>query len=308
MKAHNYFFVVLLFSCFTACISVYQSTEISTQKSFIPAGKNMNVCKELLGKVVIYSIFVDTKQALPWTEFDITSTQDSIARAADWLMAEAKKRKIDLDIQLAYHENKNVMPIAMNLPKSSLCHVMSTPRSKSGKHIIDSWSNKIAKQAGMSLPKDTSRVIKTKNVISERERLVAKLRDIYKTDNVVILYFVNNYFKEELSVSLYTNTSLFTEFSIISFKNPAVIAHEVLHLFGATDLYPIAVKSRKGYSYAYDYETLNKDFPNEIMYVQHKQINKLMISPITEYLVGWSKSLDNCYSRLLYSNYKPLEY
>ncbi|NJK95151.1 MAG: hypothetical protein HC905_09780 [Bacteroidales bacterium] len=95
----------------------------------------------------------------------------------------------------------------------------------------------MAAEAGKSFPADSSRIVKTPNNLKDRERLIARLRDIHKTDHIALMYFINNYFSEEISVSLDNKSNSNIEFSIVSFKKPAVIVHEFLHLFGAWDLY-----------------------------------------------------------------------
>jgi hypothetical protein len=66
----------------------------------------------------------------------------------------------------------------------------------------------------------------------------------------------------------------------------ATYAHEILHLFGAGDLY-----------FPYDDTPERKSeagrwFPHDIMYRVDYDINRLRIGPFTAYRVGWKPSLD----------------
>ena len=106
-------------------------------------------------------------------------------------------------------------------------------------------SDKIASIDGKSFPPDTLKIIVTKNSLTDKELLIARLRDIYKTDNVAIVYFINNYYKNELSIALNTNSMSEVEYSVVSFKKPSVIAHEFLHLFGVWDLYITPFEGKK---------------------------------------------------------------
>ena len=92
------------------------------------------------------------------------------------------------------------------------------------------------------------------------------------------------------------------EYTVMTNKNPAIIAHEFLHLFGALDLYPHDVHP------TFNYAELEETYPDEIMRIQHKEINRLMLSPITKYYIGWQTSLDKENTRMLYHLYDVIEY
>jgi hypothetical protein len=62
-----------------------------------------------------------------------------------------------------------------------------------------------------------------------------------------------------------------------------VIAHEMLHLFGATDLYfPLSRKNQ-----GENWKLAREVFRTEIMYASYMPISEVYISPLTAYLVGW---------------------
>ncbi len=258
---------------------------------------NNNVCKRLYGDVLLYAIFVDTKETTPWSEYDIKSTLDSIKIATDWILKQAKARKKNLRIKILHPNNNGKIPIVLDLPQKTLRASLYTPNLLLGVKSVQKWSDKIASIIGKNLPPDTSKIIATKNNFKDKERLIARLRDEYKTDNVALIYFINNYYKEEISVAIYCNSYTDIEYSVVSFKQPSVIAHEFLHLFGAWDLYYSPFnkkkieKSRK--------EFVNKEFPNEIMAYAHRNIDSLEISPFTEYCIGWTNKLDEKYSSMI---------
>ena len=265
----------------------------TTNNAYAISTVNNNVCKKLNGKVILYAMFIDTRQVKPWSNHDIYSTLDSIKKATSWLMLKAKDRDIPLSIQVEYHVKNDTVPIEQHLYGESLSEMLF---SKDGITMIDLWSNSIARKAGMSFSADTA-VVMTKNVISNRERLIARLRDKHKTDNVVLMYFINNYYTEEISVALFTTSAKSTEFSIVSFKYPAVIAHEFLHVFGGLDLY-ISPFDRKKKAIK-NRVAIMKAYPNEVMAYAYRPIEKLDISPITEYLIGWKDSLVESDRKLL---------
>lgn len=263
------------------------------------AAVNNNVCKTLRGDVVVYAIFVDSKYTQKWTEYDINTTLDSINIAAKWLEGKASENGVPLNINVQYHQKNDVVPIEAVLPKKTLNatleHVKYHP---TGYKKLDKWADGVAKTAGQSLPKDTSKIIKPPASISDRELLVARLRDIHKTDNVALMYFVNNFYKSETSFAIHTNSKVNIEYAVVSYKSPAVVAHELLHLFGATDLYICHYDTNR--KLQKKKKLVQKEFPNEIMAYSYRRIETLNISPITKYLIGWDYQLDFKYNKILF--------
>ncbi len=271
------------------------------------ASVNNNVCKRLYGNVVLYTIFVDTKGTKPWSEIDINSTLDSIKKAMDWINKEAIRNNKYLDIEIHYPQNNHKIPIAVDLPKKTLSETLFLPSFPVGIKAIQSWSDRIAITAARTLSPDTSRIITTRNSLSDKERLIARLRDIYKTDNVALMYFINNYYKDEMSVTFNTASQTEVEYSIVSFKQPAVIAHEFLHLFGAWDLYITPFDKEKDIRAQKAFAM--KEFPNEIMAFAYRGIASLDISPFTKYCIGWEKQLDKKYTEMILGkNIRPVKY
>ena len=265
-----------------------------TKNAYAISTVNNNVCKKLYGDVLLYAIFVDTRQARPWTSYDIATTLDSIRKSIAWIEAKAKTNNIPLTINLNFHVNKGKIPLEQHLYGESLSDMLF---STDGIDMIDIWANSIARKVGDSFPEDTSVIAATKNTITNRERLIAKLRDKHNTDNVVLMYFINNYFTDEISLAMFTSAGIKTEFCIVSFKYPSVIAHEFLHVFGALDLYISPFEKKK--KAVKNRVAIMKAYPNEVMAYTHRQIEKLDISPMTQYLIGWKDSLAESDRKLL---------
>ena len=253
-----------------------------------------NVCKALEKKTILYAVFVDSDATHPWSEYDIQSTLDSINVSIEWMEKQAKKNGIALDIQLEIGKNeskKNVIPFKEAFKYKTLSNTLFNDRNlMKGIKLVDAWSNNLAKDVARNLPEENTTVILTKNKLNNRERLIAKLRNQYCTDNIALIYFINNYFEDELSVAFHTENDTETEYAIVSDKNPAVIAHEFLHLFGAWDLY-ISPFERKIFAKIKKRKAMAK-YPNEIMAFTHKNIDSLSISPLTKYLIGWESKLE----------------
>jgi hypothetical protein len=249
---------------------------------------------------------VDTRYTQPWSEYDITSTLDSIKKAVTWLEKLAKENDIILDIDVKYHQNGKAIPLVNNFPDKTLSGTLFSPVPSVGVPKLDRWSDRIARAAGPSLPKDTSKIVKTFNRLTDRERLIAKLRDLYKTDNVAVIYFINDYYSEDLSLALHTGNGSSPEYAIVSYKRSAVIAHEFLHLFGALDLY-ISPFDKKKKSLKKKAEVM-KLFPSEVMAFAYRQIDSLNISPFTKYLIGWDSELDENIRQKVLGKVKVVKY
>jgi hypothetical protein len=270
----------------------------SNLRTVVFSSVNNNVCKRLKGDIVLYAIFVDSKFTNPWSKYDIETTLDSIRVAAEWIEQKASEDSEDIHIRIAYHKTlQGRVPVKNDFSKKTLSGTLYRKPLWSGVRDIYKWADKIAKEAGLSMPRDTSPITNIKNDLKNRERLIARLRDHYQTDNVALMYFINNYYSDEISATFDISNDNNIEFSIVSFKNPSVIAHEFLHLFGAYDLYLTQYDIKKRDKKKKD--KLMEMFPNEVMAFAHRNISSLNVSDFTKYLIGWKKEMPVEYQRLL---------
>ncbi len=247
---------------------------------------NNNVCKRLTERVVIYGVFVDSKVGGVWSTHDIRSTVDSMRLAADWIMQQARKKGVDLDIVVGSHERGGVVPVRSELPRGGLeglLHGMNPASS------LDRWADKACRQVQSAFPRDTARITLTKNTPKDRERLIASLRDRHRTDNVALMLFVNKYYGSETSVAMHTGSTSLIEYATVAFKRPGVIAHEFLHLFGALDLYMTPYDNAKDVSKRKQFAM--ERFPKDVMAFPFRGLDSLEIGSLTEYLIGWRREL-----------------
>ncbi len=258
-------------------------------------GMHNNVCKDLKGEILLYLIFVDNQETVPWTEFDIQSTLDSLAIAIAWLEKQARKNNIILNVKSDYYIGDEYTTIKQRLPQSSVQATITTPNFNSGIETMNEWVDDVCKRAGRTL------VIPQKDGIPEirqprnKERLVAFLRDAYRVESVTLLLMLNNYYKNDISIPLNTMNNEDVEYAIVSYKYPSDIAHNVLHLFGAADLHESLYRSKQS-----SIDFAEKNFPNDIMQDTYARgINKLKIGEYTQYLIGWNSTLKEEYKPLL---------
>lgn len=266
----------------------------SVNKDFRSARMN-NVCKDLKNDVLLYFVFIDTRTTYPWTEFDILTTIDSIHVAERWIESQARKAGISLNIKTDYYIGNEFTTINRNLPKDNVAESIADPNFKKGISALNQWGDYISKSIGESLYiKEKDGIPLTKKP-GTKERLSAHLRDEYAVESVALMFFVNNYFREDISIAINTMNTEDIEFAIVSYKYPAEIAHYFLKLFGAIDMYKsYERRSKRKIKIALDY------FPDDIMQdPNNKSLGELRIGEFTKYMIGWSDELDPKYETLL---------
>ena len=255
----------------------------------------MNVCKDLRSNVLVYFIFIDTKTTAPWTEFDILSTIDSMEIAIQWIEEKARENNIQLNILSDYFIGEEFTTVRKNLPYETVIESATTPNFNKGQEELSKWADNIANRVGAEVnivEKDGIPEIRNPK---NKERLVAHLRDEKQVESVALLYMVNNYYRDDISIAINHLDTEDIEFSIVSYKYPAIIAQNILNLFGAADLSnTLYRRSEKKIRLAEEY------FPDDIMQdVYAKTVSSLEVGEFTKYLIGWNTKLDPKYHTLL---------
>ncbi|MBN2485522.1 MAG: hypothetical protein JXB34_06085 [Bacteroidales bacterium] len=258
-------------------------------------GMHNNVCKKLQDKVLVYYVFVDTKETSPWTEYDIRTTIDSMNVALRWIENQARLKGVNLTMQSNFYIGNNYTTIRKNLPFGTVQETATTPNMKKGLQELNRWADVIASRIGKEFeisPKDGIPEIKNPN---NKERLIAHLRDENQVESVALLFMVNNYFRNDISLTVNHLGNNDVEFAIVSYKYPSVIAQNILTLFGAADLYKTFYRrNEKNIRMAAGF------FPSDIMQdVYGKNINNFIVDEFTSYMVGWQDKLAPDYYSLL---------
>ncbi len=259
-------------------------------------GMYKNVCKDLRNNILIYFIFVDSKITSPWTEFDIQSTIDSMRIAIRWIEGQAKKNDVQLNIISDYFIGERYTTVRKNLPNETVLGSFNTGSNLAkGLGELNSWADNIVKRVGAEVHIVEKDGIPEIQNPKNKERLVAHLRDEKQVESVVLLYLMNNYYRDDISLPVNHMGTDDVEFAIVSYKYPAVIAQNILNLFGVSDFSKSVYRRNEK-----KIKLLTEYFPGDIMQdVYAKNINDLEIGQYTKYLIGWSTELDPRYHSLL---------
>ncbi|MFT5822974.1 MAG: hypothetical protein ACI8ZM_004231 [Crocinitomix sp.] len=261
----------------------------------LSTSRNRNVCGHLKDSVILYAIFIDINELHPFTQYDIQSTMDSVQKACNWIQKQADTNQITLSIKPVLHKTRGKYSF---YERRALTHLsLNQIGSKKRRHYnqLMDWADKVSRYASRGIKRQKSSKLGSKIRVNNTEQLIARLRDQYKTDHISLMFFINGYYERPRSFTFNSETNgPNVEFSLITHKNPSDITHELLHLFGAIDLYP------HGQQANFNYSEIAEKYPNEIMRISHKNIDKLMLSPITKYYIGWENDLDKADTRLLY--------
>jgi hypothetical protein len=200
-----------------------------------------------------------------------------------------------MKIKTDYYIGSDYTPINKNLPQGTLKTTLEKSGLHDGLEEINQWADGIARRAGASFQVAEKDGIPEIRNPRNKERLIAYLRDEYNVESVALLYLLNNYYRNDISVQVNTGDTKDVEFAVVSYKYPSEIAHNFLHLFGAADLFQTPFrKNEKKIKFA------EQAFPNDIMQDPYaRNIWNLEMGEYTRFLVSWGSELKTEYQTLL---------
>lgn len=212
--------------------------------------------KSLEGKNLIYSLFVDTPDA-EWTDRDKKKALKNLEIAKEYIEAEAKDYHKKAELVVDFEENED-------LTGNARIHFSL----KDGEDYEEALDEEIA------------------GWLEDQIDYEALTKE-YKAKGIATIVFVNH--KGSTYAICYDGVDNPQE-SLVMFAGevPAVYAHEILHLFGAHDLYEDAEYTEEVCEY------VKKAYPDEIMYTVKDEKGRLNnseiqneLSPVTAYHLGW---------------------
>ncbi len=253
--------LVLLAIMFTAAARAQEKvTPLRYRLSNQASKRSVGSAKLFSGRICIFHVFANDAQA-SWSEQEKNEVLGRLEQACNFLGQQS---------ELHGHKISFIEEIAPT--------VFYEKRLPTGTFVNPNWTEEVIREASGT---------------GSRE-LVDRLRDNHSADNVVVCLHVN---KPALSYNLayYANVSLaFTAERMVCFSTypdsrptaAATYAHEILHLFGAGDLY-----------FPYDQDEYRKQlakrfFPNDVMFRVDYNLQRLNVGAFTAYRVGWLEHID----------------
>ncbi len=232
---------------------------------------NIGSAKKLSGRIYVLEVWL-TSPGTSWSKDDMGTMQYRINNALAWLKRTAARYSVDVEfIKGSFHGDGSGVQLD-NLPRSyDDCAKMPLLMPRALREI------------------GYADVMQCYNLLTE----------IGTADNVITLMLINNDGWANANQfskchAEYHYRDYFLE-SVNIFKTDdgepttgSTIAHEILHLFGAWDMYGGQVTESAG-------EWANQNYPNEIMLQVSSQLDDLMISPLTAWLVGLSSEYHDWY-------------
>lgn len=225
----------------------------------------------LEGKAVIVSIFVNDANS-KWTKKAKQKANRKMKAAAKYIRTQAKKYGKTVQLVTDIYENQD------------LSYSYTTK-----KKLTD--SEKSQDQLYKSIQKWMNGAID-----------LTKIREAYSTDNIGFVFHINKsgnsstlvHYMEDEGKNFYECSTLFSRFEGEE-EGASTYAHEMLHLFGARDLYMKSLADGITSSFV---KYVAKKFPNDIMYTTYAPNGKQLIygikndiSRVTAYFLGWKTKI-----------------
>ena len=222
--------------------------------------------KALCGRVFVLSVFLGSD--IPWLLDEIQALNASILEAERWLTQQAARYGKNVEFYNYYHGADGRLtfpniPVDNNSPQASTYWhgVLTRIGWRDGQAVVDFARQK----AGC----DQSLVLVFGNVRGRSYACQASSPERRKENVLPAL--------EACCLLRPTENSLVT---------PSIIAHEMLHLFGAWDLYKYYLDVDNNHDDSNRAMRAQQMFPNSIMLTGHHSIDQLVIDEVNAWLVG----------------------
>jgi hypothetical protein len=227
---------------------------------------NEGTCKQLKGKIGLVFIYLNDKES-QWTDDDVNSIQSHLQTMQEFIMASAHEYKVYVDftpLHIRYTHQKTPLIYPKKIwPYDATC------RYKYNLDVLDTVAQLLSYTSTAAMHEDMQRKTGCTQVayqilVNKSGRAYALLGEDTES--------LKNYIEHAILFSKYTKTD--------TTRYAGAYVHELLHLFGAEDLY--RSKYRKAHAHLY---------PDDIMYTVRESIYSTKISNITAYSLGWHNNL-----------------
>lgn len=276
--------VLLLISMIGACGT-------TVKKDFSWPGMNFNVCKSLRGKVVVYSVFINTKKTDKWLEEDMEEVKKAMAEGFEWIEGKAEANDVELEFDLQYWDSlkepfKDFPGYAGNKKKAK----KSDEELNVDHKKLMKWADACVKKLGPKLPVQVyNDSMPHVGIPNDMERFIARIRDENECSSVLFFWLLKTPKENSFTYAANIIDNENVEFVVSSFKRPSLFAFDALRLFGALPAYlgsNLSIASKQ-------INKLKKEYPDDIMVDPFRDLDNVEISEFTQYMLGWRKEYQN---------------
>ena len=252
--------------------------------------RDRNVCKKMVNKVLVYTVFVKDKKGEDWSYPDRKEFGDSLQVALSWMEKQAGL----YDAQVNYISELHPDVVVKGYPKKTVAETKELISSEKGINKFNKHYDCIAKAVAIKVEKKEE-LEPLVGAVKSKERLIAKLRNIYQVESVVLIYAhkpegLNHFY---LTTNMLSNEDV--EYIVTTFRSPTVLGYQICQLFGAAPL--MYNKSKKKELKSWEY--VQDHFPNDIMANLGKPIHGLDIGVYNAYLLGWLYQSSPAFNQLV---------
>lgn len=259
MKHALVYLIILL-----PCLALYAQAGIDAR-----AAMQVGTCQSLSGKVAVLIVPVSSPGAT-WDGETIAKVFSHTATACRWLEKEAKEAGVDLDL---FAISQWGVSLQLNVKDTSL----------SPEQIVN-----------MTIGYDSLKSYLEHAILPMGFDQVALLYALHGTHGTYASQVVtDSELRQFEAVKLMYDAGRSSEVHVMC------IAHELLHLFGAMDLYHLSNLTPQ----------LQHLVAHSVMWTTDPSMETLEVDPITQYLIGWRKQPEKAWRKVFKQpNWAPKSY
>lgn len=226
--------------------------------------------KKLTGSVVSLICFISTPEE-NWTDTEKKNAVTEIAESESWLIEQAKQYNADVSFK------HSIINDGKDLKFSTI-----EPGKASGNERVD-WIYRTIIKLGYKNSKQAYK----------------KLKRSYKADNIHVILmakgkgrsysmrYAKGFNKKKYMLEGMINYHMYLNSAPVPIA--AVTSHELLHLYGAWDLYTTYAQTSDRQQKATEL------YPNDIMLRVDHNLNSLEINNLTAWLIGWNHEKEDLF-------------
>ena len=220
---------------------------------------------DLKGEVLSLYVFLEATTN-PWTAEEKQVKLNDLSIAQQWLISQANTWGVPLEFS------------TKPLGKAASLQLENIPTGTGSGSERTDWAMEILKKSGFRNARQAYRKISRQTGFDNIQLIIfAKAGGISYAMRYAKNFKKRKFFME--SVMLYERYDNDAPMPV-----SAIIAHEILHLYGAWDLYTTYAQTADRHQKAQEL------FPDDIMLRVGYELNQLKVDDLTAWLVGWNKT------------------